>query len=240
MTNANYFTFLSQPNVLINNEASPRACISDFGFSTVAPSISFDPTTYKADCGGTFGYMAPELFAASAKPSKEADMYAFGMVVYEVVTGARPFGQRRAVELLLPTIVGTRPSRPENPMAVGFGQGTWELAEKCWDRDRGRRPTAREALEHFGCVAKTSRVVGPGPTIPGYGTTVEAPSKLESSSQSYGEFHGPSTISPSDGTPSQIIRPSVYTQLEQTPTNNSHRTCAGFESESPCSVPPGR
>jgi len=143
--------------------------------------------------------MAPELFVPSAKPSKEADMYAFGMVIFEVVTGARPFGQRRAVELLLPTIEGTRPDRPENPTAVGFGQGTWELAEKCWDGDFGRRPTAREALEHFGRVAKTSKVVGPGPTIPGQGTTCEVPSRLESSSQSYGEFHGYiNTVAPSD------------------------------------------
>jgi len=172
--------------------------------------------------------MAPELFAASANPSNEADMYAFGMVVYEVVTGARPFGQRRAVELLLPTIEGIRPDRPENPVAVGFGQGTWELAEKCWDAEWGRRPTAKEALEHFKCVAKTSKVVGPGPTIPVHGTTGEAPSRLESSSQSYGEFHGPSTVSPSYSTLSPIIRPSVYTKLEQIPTNGSHRTCTGY------------
>jgi len=210
-TNANYIILPSQPNVLINNEASPRACISDFGFSTVAPSISFDPTTCRANAGGTFGYMAPELFIASARPSREADMYAFGMVVYEVVTGARPFGQRRALELLVPTIEGARPNRPEDPMAVGFGQGTWEFTERCWDRDRGRRPTAREALEHFRPVAKVSKVVDPGPTIPGYGAAGEAPSRPESSSQSYGGFHGPSAASPSDSTLSQVIRPPVHT-----------------------------
>jgi len=184
--------------------------------------------------------MAPELFAASAKPSKEADMYAFGMVVYEVVTGARPFGQRRALELLLPTIQGARPNKPENPVAVGFGQGTWELAEKCWDGDRGRRPAAGEALEHFRCVAKTSKVVGPGPTIPGYGATSGAPSRLESSSINYCEFYRPLTVSPPDNTISQINRSPLHTQLEQTPTNDSYRARTGYESKSSYSVPPGR
>lgn len=155
--------------------------------------------------------MAPELFSASAKPSKEADMYAFGMLVYEVVTGARPFGKRRVVELLLPTIEGTRPNRPEDPIAVGFGQGTWEFTERCWDGNWGQRPTAREALEHFKRVAKVSKVVDPGPTIPGYGTADEAPSRPESGSQSYGEFHGPDTVSLLTSTRSQFIqRPPVH------------------------------
>lgn len=167
-------------------------------------------------------------------------MYAFGMVVYEVVTGARPFGQRRAAELLIPTIEGTRPNRPENPVAVGFGQGTWEFLVKCWDGDRGRRPTVGEALEHFGCVAKTSRVVGPGPTIPGYGTAGGAPSRLESSSIHYCEIYRLLTVSPSDSTISQIDRPPLHTQLEQIPTNGSYRTCTGYESESSYSVPSGR
>ena len=42
--------------------------------------------------------MAPVLFSEDAKPSAEADMYAFGMVVYEVITGARPYGQRMLTE----------------------------------------------------------------------------------------------------------------------------------------------
>jgi len=145
--------------------------------------------------------MAPELFLDDARPSKEADMYAFGILIYEVVTGAHPFGRRR-VALLLPTIKGTiegvRPTKPENPLAVGFGLGTWDFAEKCWDSDRGHRPAAGEALEHFGRVAKTSKVVAPGPTILGHGTAGEAPSRPENSSQSYCEFRGPGTVPPSN------------------------------------------
>ena len=154
----------SQPNILINNEKTPRACIADFGLCALTPTASFDPT--KAGGGGTFGYMAPELFSKDARVSKEADMYAFGMVVYEVITGTLPFGHRKVVEIPMLTLSGSRPPRPEDPIAIGFGQGTWEFVERCWDQNPKQRPTAREAQEHFERIARTSTVVGPGPTIP--------------------------------------------------------------------------
>ena len=99
----------------------------DFGSSTVVSNTSFDPAE---GYNGTFGYMAPELFSDGAEVSKEADMYAFGMVVYEVVTGTRPFGYRRHLELPALTIGGSRPARPEDPVDVGFGHGTWGFIER--------------------------------------------------------------------------------------------------------------
>ncbi|KAF9781214.1 kinase-like domain-containing protein [Thelephora terrestris] len=69
---------LKGPNILINNETPPQACIADFGLSAIAPSMSFRPT--QGGAVGTFGYMAPELLSG-VQASKEADMYAFGIVV---------------------------------------------------------------------------------------------------------------------------------------------------------------
>ena len=100
-----------------------------------------------------------------AKPSKEVDMYAFGIVVYEVITGTRPYGKRKLMEIPSLTVQGLRPSKPEDPMPAGFGQGTWEFAERCWDEDQTERPSARAALEHFERVARTSTVVGAGLAI---------------------------------------------------------------------------
>lgn len=204
-TGANFVNLLSlQPNILINNETPPRACISDFGFCAIAPGMSSDPTT-SANAGGTIYYMAPELFLEGAKHSKEADMYAFGIVVYEVVTGARPFTQRRMVEFPLLTTGGSRPNRPEDPVTIGFGQGTWEFAEKCWDGNLERRPTATDALEHFERVAKTSKVVDPGPVIPGYDPADVTPPRPDSSSRNFCECHRHHTVSFPDSTSSPII-----------------------------------
>ena len=202
MISDNHLNELSQPNILINNEKPPRACIADFGLCAIAPTASFGPT--KAGDGGTFGYMAPELLEG-AKASKEADMYAFGMVVYEVITGTLPFGHRRAVELPMLTIRGSRPPRPEDPVATGFGQGTWELVERCWEKNPEQRPTAREALEHFEGVARTSTAVGPGPTIP-----VNEPvyPRSENSSRDLCEYHEFTQCLRSDSTSAKILLPS--------------------------------
>ena len=175
-----------QTNILINNETPPRACISDFGLCAFVPSGSFDPSSVEA--GGTFGYMAPELFSTNAEPSKQADMYAFGMVIYEVITGARPYGKRKLVELRLLTTQGLRPCKPEDPMPIGFGQGTWEFAERCWEENRTKRPSAREALDHFERVARTSTVVGPGLTI--REPVGEVPPRPENSSRNLCEYRG--------------------------------------------------
>lgn len=155
---------LSQYNILINNEIPPQACISDFGLSSIVSRMSFNPTTL-TDTGGTPGYMAPELYLAGAKPTKEADIYSFGMLVYEVITGSHPFREQRPMELPMLTTSGVRPIRPEDPATIGFGQGTWELIENCWDASPQRRPSATEALVHFESVAATSTIVDPGPSL---------------------------------------------------------------------------
>jgi len=142
--------------------------------------MGFDPTT-RGGAGGTFGYMAPELYQRGAKPSKAADIYAFGMVVYEVITGASPFGQYMLLELPLLITQGWRPTRPESPVDI-FGQGTWEFVEQCWDENSERRPTAREVLEHFERIAATSTVVDPGP-VPLAHVPV-----LESDSRNFSEY----------------------------------------------------
>ncbi|KAF9644426.1 kinase-like protein [Thelephora ganbajun] len=202
---------IDKPNILINNEAPPQACISDFGLCAIVPSGSFGPTGM-GGCG-TFGYMAPELFSEGANVSKETDMYAFGMVVYEVITGVRLYRDRGPFELPLLITQGLRPPRPEDPDAVGFGEGTWEFIEKCWNKDRKQRHTAREAAEHFERVARTSTVIDPGPTIPIHEPMGEAHSRLGNSSKGLSQYLLP------DNTSSQIICPCVnIMETEQRPS----------------------
>lgn len=119
---------------------------------------------------GTWSHMAPELLfpekfgRLDGRVSKEADIYAFGMVVYEVLTGHIPFaGEGRwFAEIIMRVMEGNRPRKPENADRIGFGKGTWELVQRCWDENRDRRPTVQDISKHFQHIAKTSKIVPPG------------------------------------------------------------------------------
>ncbi|ESQ44116.1 hypothetical protein EUTSA_v10005823mg [Eutrema salsugineum] len=78
-------------NVLIDHEMNAR--LGDFGLAKLYDQ-GFDPETSKV--AGTFGYMAPE-FLRTGRATTSTDVYAFGMVMLEVVCGRRLI-ERRAAE----------------------------------------------------------------------------------------------------------------------------------------------
>ena len=123
-------------------------------------------------------------------------MYAFGIVIYRVIAGTHPYRLRKAWEIPMLTIQGSRPSRPEAPEPAGFGQGTWEFAERCWDENPTQRPSAGAALEHFECVARTSTVVDPGIAIQTQEPVDEPSSSPERSPRNFSKCHGSSTAPP--------------------------------------------
>ncbi len=67
---------------------------------------------------------APEVF--EGKPSGKADVYAFGMSLYEVLSGKRPFFEKYTHSIRAAVLKGERPD-------VSFlGQEFRSLIEKCW------------------------------------------------------------------------------------------------------------
>jgi len=126
------------------------------------------------ECKSTLFYVAPELLypekfgLRACRVSKQADIYALGMVIYEVLTGRPPFGaeKRRHPKVMQRVMEGKRPSEPENAEDIGFGGGTWELTQQCWHHDRKKRPTVEKISKHFEHVTITSSIIRPGPTIP--------------------------------------------------------------------------
>ena len=147
--------------------------------------MSFAVSVTGDESKGTLSHMAPELLhpakfgLRTCRASKEADIYAFGMVIYEVLTGRPPFGAERCrhPEIMLRVMEGKRPRKPEAARDIGFGGGMWELVQQCWHQDRRERPTVEKVFKHFQQVARTSSIVSPGPTIPIF--EAEAPTASE-------------------------------------------------------------
>ncbi|CAI0451527.1 unnamed protein product [Linum tenue] len=77
-------------NILLSSKKIPKVC--DFGLATwtSSPCVPFLCKTVK----GTFGYLAPEYFQ-HGKVSDKTDVYAFGVVLLELITGRKPIEARR-------------------------------------------------------------------------------------------------------------------------------------------------
>jgi serine/threonine protein kinase len=77
-----------QLNILMTDEN--RACLADFGLSHLVSESITGFTVSEPTSKGTVRWMAPELLVPDEKsqktcsPTKKSDIYAFGMVIYEV------------------------------------------------------------------------------------------------------------------------------------------------------------
>jgi len=71
-------------NILLSEEFEPQ--LSDFGLARWASTSSYITCS---DVLGTFGYLAPEYFVYG-KVNDKTDVYAFGVVLLELITGRKP------------------------------------------------------------------------------------------------------------------------------------------------------
>jgi eukaryotic-like serine/threonine-protein kinase len=74
---------LKPANVLVDDDGSVR--VTDFGIA-IAHTDEAEHTPM-----GTPGYMAPEQISSAASLSEKTDLYALGLILYELVAGQRPF-----------------------------------------------------------------------------------------------------------------------------------------------------
>lgn len=76
---------IKSSNILLTDDLKPR--LSDFGLAVWASEDS--STIPYSDVVGTFGYLAPEYFM-HGMVSDKIDVYAFGVVLLELLTGRKP------------------------------------------------------------------------------------------------------------------------------------------------------
>jgi TolB-like protein/Flp pilus assembly protein TadD len=125
-------------NVLV---AGGAAMVSDFGVAKALSSASRSgpsaTLTFVGTSLGTPSYMAPEQVAADPATDHRADLYALGIMGYELLTGATPFHSRSPQATLTAHLTETprplREVRPEVPTGLA------QVIERCLEKDPDQR-----------------------------------------------------------------------------------------------------
>jgi serine/threonine protein kinase len=91
---------------------------------------------------GVIPYMAPEILQGEPH-SKASDIYALGMIMWELSAGVPPFNNRcHKAKLMLDIFSGLR------PRVLDRTPKCWvQLMQECWDSDPSKRPTIKVVYE---------------------------------------------------------------------------------------------
>ncbi|KAN0091371.1 Protein kinase-like domain containing protein [Tylopilus felleus] len=142
---------LSGSNVLITK--SGRACLSDFGLSTLVEQF-LDTTVSGISFPGNIRWAAPELLeeCREGRPttqlsSRRADIYSFGSITLQILSGKLPFhGVQRVVQIVIMISRGTKPSREPAWDGRAIPDVLWNFVESCWATPC-TRPTSEEIVD---------------------------------------------------------------------------------------------
>ncbi len=118
-------------NVLLAIDGTPR--LTDFG---VAYLETKDRMTRTGTSLGTLDYLSPEAIDGEAVDTR-ADIWAFGVMLYEMLAGARPFTGQSVTQMLAAILTQTPPDlktvRPDIPESLA------ELVTDMLEKDRNQR-----------------------------------------------------------------------------------------------------
>ncbi|KAJ7088461.1 kinase-like domain-containing protein [Mycena belliarum] len=110
-------------------------------------------------------WLAPEIMDPSLRPdergdsntsgtpdgvssvTRESDVYAFGMLAYEMHARAPPFAAITwPPSVIIKVVAGGRPDRPSVTQGPQLTDALWDLVQLCWAHEWERRPSADTVL----------------------------------------------------------------------------------------------
>ncbi|XP_057970135.1 uncharacterized protein LOC131159329 isoform X2 [Malania oleifera] len=143
-------------NLLVNlkDPLRPICKVGDFGLSKIKRN-----TLVTGGVRGTLPWMAPELLnGSSSKVSEKVDVFSFGIVLWEILTGEEPYANMH-----YGAIIGGIVNNTLRPPVPGFCDPEWRLLmEQCWAPDPVARPSFTEIARRLRVMSAASQSKPPG------------------------------------------------------------------------------
>jgi serine/threonine-protein kinase len=145
-----------------------HALVTDFGVAkAISAALPIGAVTTAGIAIGTPAYMAPEQLAGDPAADHRIDIYAVGLLAYELLTGVSPFTGASPRETLAAQL--TRDPAPLHEVAPGVSRNVSTLVMRCLAKDPDARPqSADEILQEldsltmpFGVTPQTGGVEAP-------------------------------------------------------------------------------
>lgn len=138
---------LTPNNVMLQSQPSRKGYVCkvcDFGRARICDEKTQEIMTKTM---GTVTHMPPELFVSNIDScclTPKADVYALGVILYEVVTAKCPFAGLSPPQVVLRVASGKRLELPQE-----VPDSLLQLYSKCVSKDPQDRPDAQQLIGHF-------------------------------------------------------------------------------------------
>ena len=121
-------------------EGEPLVKILDFGLATILdPGLrGLGAVTVEGALTGTPGYMSPEQLRAPETADSRADVWSLGVILFELLTGGRPFGGTTLPDVIASILSDDEP-RSVTSARTDVPRGLAAVVAGCLQKDVGRR-----------------------------------------------------------------------------------------------------
>jgi serine/threonine-protein kinase len=149
-------------------DGTPSVKVLDFGISKLTAAGADHSMTKTSAVMGSPLYMSPEQMTASRQVDARTDIWALGVVLYELLTGRVPFRAETLPEIC--GLILTAAPSPVRDFSPDVPEGLQAVVLRCLEKDRERRylnvSQVAQALAPFGSratsrsIERISRILG--------------------------------------------------------------------------------